>query len=113
MAEWPDAHERAADQILALDRPEEGRVLRVLPVVAEHVVVVGRDLLRSERARLHSVGQVGLADLATVDVDLAVAPLDRLAGQTDEALDEVLDLGRGRALGRLEDDDVAPARVME
>src|SRR4051794_24073597 len=113
MAEWPDAHERAADQILALDRPEERRVLRVLPVVAEHVVVVRGDLLRSERARLHTDGQVRLVELAAVDVDLAVAPLDRLAGQADEPLHEVLDLGGRRALGRLEDDDVAATRVVQ
>src|SRR5215204_1171969 len=113
MAQWPDAHERAADQVLALDRPEERGVLRVLPVVAEHVVVVWWNLLRPERAGLHAVGQVRLVELPTIDVDLAVAALDRLAGQADETLHEVLDLGGRRALGRLEDDDVAAARVVQ
>ena len=97
VAGWPDAHEDATDQLISLDRAEERRVLRVLAVVAQHEVRVGRHLLGPERARLHVVREVRLAERATVDEDLAVPALDRLAGQADEPLHQVLDLGGARA----------------
>ena len=47
---------------------------------------------------------VGLFDRLAVDEDLLVPYLDRLAGQADDALDEVA----LRLVGVLEDDDVPP-----
>src|SRR5438067_2539577 len=90
-SDGPDAYEGAADDLVAANGTEEGGVLRIEAVVAEDPIRVGGHGDRGEGLRLLTLGQIGLAQLAVVDEDLAVTPLDDLARPADHALDEVLD----------------------
>lgn len=57
--------------------------------------------------------EVGLVEGLAVDQHLPVLALDRVTGQANDPLDEVLDLAVGLALGALEHDDVARVHVVE
>ena len=104
--------------------------LESLPVVAEHedapggdhaarlavrrLPAAGRDAPDVGRGAL---GQVGLHEPAAVDVDLVDAPHraggDRVAGQADDPLHEVVDAVPARFGRGVEDDDVASVHVVE
>ena len=81
---------------VGFDRPERARIGRVLTMVAHQEELAGRDdpavLVARHGRRLGGfVGlrvDVGLAELGAVDEHAAVADLDRVAAETDDALDE-------------------------
>src|SRR3546814_4427158 len=111
----PDEDEGAADDGVDRDRSAGAAFGGVVAVVAEHVhVALGDRLPRDRWTGGSALGQVGLFEAPIVDVDDAVTGLDDLAGQADDALDEVLDaVGSDLVLGQLEDDDVAAVDVVE
>src|SRR3954447_257298 len=132
----PVGEEGAADDPLLLDGSPDAAVIAVPTVVAHHKKVPGgnRDLLR-EVARVAVLRRVDVRLLLkrAVDVDAALHPLQAIAGNGHDALDEVrVRPRRGRrrtglvglllrraadvlvgAAWRLENDDVAAVRVAE
>ena len=114
----PDQHERLADHLVERDEAQPvPAVRRVAAVVAHHEErVVGDGVQRVVAGRvLRRLGQVRLVQRFPVDVDDVVADLDRLPGERDHALDEVLVLGLREpdALAEPVQDAADPAAVGE
>src|SRR5690606_22417465 len=114
LADRPVGDPGFPDHAVDVDRTEGPRVLAVVAIVTEHE---DRPLGHGDRLavlvavapRLFAL-QVRLVELLAVDVDAAVSCLDRLSGQTDDALDVGL-VGTGHR--RVEDDDVSTLRRAE
>ena len=74
----------------------------------------GRDLLCRDPGGDGAGHEPGLLERLAVDHDLAPGRRDRVTGQADDALDQVLHIGPGvLARGRGEDHDVAPVHGVE
>ena len=112
MGDGPDAHERAADDQAFVDRAEVPRVARVAAVVTHHEDLVVRDLRGRQVVGHCSRRQIGLVERTPVDVHLAVLRRDRLAGEADDPLDQVLDRVGRLVLRPFEHDDVASVDVV-
>ena len=111
--ERPDGDEHRPDEQVAVRRSPLRRVVRELPVVADHEVGVRRHVHRTERRRLHAGVEVGLREELAVDVDVPVATLDGLPRHPDDPLDEVVharDVGARRCA---EHHDVAACRIAQ
>src|SRR5919201_2456122 len=97
----PDDDERLAHYAVDGDVAQsESRVVRVGPVVSEHEQLTGRHVPHGEALWPDVLGslEIGLVQLPSVDVDVAVGPLlHGVAGEPDHSLDEVLVLGSGDA----------------
>ena len=116
----PVGREDLADHVLARHGAPLPGVARLRAVVAHHEVLALRTwYVRGGRVSRRRVRDVRLVELAAVDVDVGQAALraelDPLARETDDPLDEraagaAALARRGR---RLEDDDVAPLRILE
>src|SRR5512133_3719362 len=135
----PVRRERAADDPFARDRAPEAAVVGVATVVAHHEPVVGGngdrgcEVAPAAAAALAGAVDVPVALALAVAIDVAALDVDRVARSGHHALDEVhAGLGTGgsvtrlaltaravaarvavRALGRMEDDHVADARIGE
>src|SRR5512133_3753721 len=135
----PVRRERAADDPFARDRAPEAAVVGVATVVAHHEPVVGGngdrgcEVAPAAAAALAGAVDVPVALALAVAIDVAALDVDRVARSGHHALDEVhAGLCPGglvtrlaltapavaarvavRALGRMEDDHVADARIGE
>src|SRR4051795_6976361 len=135
----PVGRERATDDPFARDRAPEAAVVGVATVVAHHEPVVRRDgdrgceVASAAAAALARAVDVPVALALAVAIDVATLDVDRVPRSGNHALDEVhAGLGAGgtvtglalaapavaarvvvRALGRMEDDHVADARIGE
>src|SRR5512133_882032 len=137
--ERPVRRERAADDPFARDRAPEAAVVGVATVVAHHEPVVGGngdrgcEVASPAAAALAGAVDVPVALALAVAIDVATLDVDRVPRSGHHALDEVhAGLCPGglvtrlaltapavaarvavRALGRMEDDHVADARIGE
>src|SRR5919197_4073156 len=97
----PDDDERLAHYAVDGDVAQsESRVVRVGPVVSEHEQLTGRHVPHGEALWPDVLGslEIGLVQLPSVDVDVAVGPLlHAVTGEPDHSLDEVLVLRSGDA----------------
>src|SRR5580698_4440565 len=106
-------HDRRANDVISRDAAPEAAVKRIEAVVAHHKIALVRNFEgKLLLARFAAPERVIFAESLAVDPDSAVMYVDRVAGQTDDALHVVRLIGRERWL---EDDDllafgIAPER---
>src|SRR5215510_11195039 len=109
-------HDRRPDDMVARNWAHETAVERIAAIVAHHEIAVRRNFERKNvrltseiatpQSRLSGVGganRVVFAKARSIDVDAAVMNIDNIAGQADDALDDVRSVA---GIDGPEDDDL-------